>query len=622
MRTHTRRTLFRNAVATWTGIGGSEHVLYISADSLIALRREDAGWQLEKVFRLRDSDGPPSALSTQAPAPMPVPEEFRQWIERWRGDRFRVLIDSVDEEVETDELPRVYGSDRNKVLNRRLRQRFRDAALTTWIAPRKPDSAPWRRAVRAGAPQAPTNAGECTMMAALRQRNPMYLWIDAAVEAGARIGSIESPTLRAPALLHGLGTRPTALLVSVQPAGMRETLVQDGEIRFTRLLPLAAPAPWSHVASELDRTVRFLMMSRASLRPRIQAGDFPVHLITEGIDDGPGVGPIPPKLQLDGDIVVPIVRLDAAALRLPRVRMPDDAISVPVLGAVPALLRHRAGSPRGDYTSLATRRNWRNARSLASVWSFALLGLVATVGANVWIAYALHDSVDPAIERQRVVRIDAARSQARQLEQRLASMSARAPEMQGVIELADQLQSRHVNALATLQLIAAGLERDSALTINDLTWEPQHSLTAANAPGAGTPGNASAGMPATTQKTLGAADAQQIPIATATTGTVVRLAGVVDATISKELANHKIDDLLARLREACGCTGTVLELPYNPSMDVAYSNSLRKPNTDRPPHFTVELELPSTSISAQRDTAGTGPVATPGATQAGGHRDA
>jgi len=79
---------------------------------------------------------------------------------------------------------------------------------------------------------------------------------------------------------------------------------------------------------------------------------------------------------------------------------------------------------------------------------------------------------------------------------------------------------------------------------------------------------------------------------------------------------------LARLREACGCTGTVLELPYNPSMDVAYSNSLRKPNTDRPPHFTVELELPSTSISAQRDTAGTGPVATPGASQTGGHRDA
>jgi len=620
MRTHTRRTLFRNAVATWTGIGGSEHVLYISAESLIALRREDAGWQLERVFRLRDSDGPPYALSIQAAPPMPVPEEFRQWIERWRGDRFRVLIDSVDEEVETDELPRVYGSDRIKVLNRRLRQRFRDAALTTWIAPRKPQSSPWRRTVRATAPQAPTNVGECTMMAALRQRNPMYQWIDAAVEAGARIGSIESPTLRAPALLRGLGTRPTALLVSVQPAGMRETLVQDGEIRFTRLLPLAAPAPWSHVASELDRTVRFLMMSRASLRPRIQAGNFPVHLITEGIDDSPGVGPIPPKLHLDGDIVVPIVRLDVADLRLPRVHLPDDAISVPVLGAVPALLRHSAGSPRGDYTNLATRRNWRNARSLASVWSLALLGLVATVGANVWIAYALHDSVDPAIERQRVVRIEAARSQARELEQRLASMSARDPEMQGVIELADQLQSRHVDALATLQLIAAGLERDSGLTVNDVSWEPQHSLTATNAPG--TPGNASAGGPATTQNTPGAAAAQQIPTATATTGTVVRLAGVVDATISKELANHKVDDLLVRLREACSCTGTVLELPYNPSMEVAYSNSLRKPNTDHLPHFTVELELPSTWISAQRDTAGTGPVAAPGASQAGGHRDA
>ncbi|SPE22988.1 hypothetical protein SBBP1_20023 [Burkholderiales bacterium] len=610
MSTQARRTQFRNAVAAWTGIGGSEHVLYVSAESLIALRRDEYGWQLQRVFELRESDGLFATATTQASSSMEVPKEFRQWIAHWRGDQYRVVVDSVDEEIETDELPRVHGSDRVKVLNRRLRQRFRDAALTTWIGPRRADSSPWKRALRAGGAAAPAGAGQCTMMAALRQRNPMILWIEAAIEAGARIGSIESPTLRAPRLLRRLGPRPTALLVSVQPAGLRETLVQEGEIRFTRLLPLAAPVPWSQVATELERTVRFLMMSRASLRPLIQAGDFPVHLVAEGID-GPA-GAFAASLHLDGDIVVPIKVLDAQALRLPAVRLPDDSTAMPVLGAVPALLRGRRRRMRGEYASTAMRRNWRNARSLASVWSLALLSLVATVGANVWMAYALHDSVDPAIERQRLVRIEAVRSQAHELEQQLASLSARAPDMQGVIELADQLQSRHVDALATLQLVASGMEQDPALTINDLSWEPQRPLAAAGAP---------ASAPQSPQQEPG-------PAANATSDTVVRLAGVVDPGLSKALANRQVDALLSRLRAACGCAGRVLELPYDPSMDVAYSNSLRHPNTERLPHFTLELERPSASTTAQGDGAGaksaaaTEPVAAPAAAPAGGHRDA
>jgi len=600
-----RRTLFRNVVAAWTGIGGSERVLYVSAESLIALRRDEDGWHLERTFQLEESDdtlaGAPPGV---APSTLAVPEEFGRWIEHWRGDRFRVLVDSVDEEVETDELPRVQGRDRVKVLNRRLRQRFRDAALTTWIAPGRPESSALKRAWRARADAAPAGAAgaaECTMMAALRQRNPMALWIEAAVGAGARISSIESPTLRAPSLLRRLGPRPTALLVSVQPAGLRETLVQDGEIRFTRLLPLATPVPWSQVASELVRTLRFLMMSRASLRALIQAGSFPVHLLTEGIDAPPGARAFPASLPLDGDIVAPIVALDAPALRMPPVQRDAGSMAPPVLGALPALLRRRSPRMRGQYARAAMRRNWRNARSLASVWSLALISLVATVGANVWIAYALHDSVDPAIERQRLIQIQTLGAQARELEQHLASLAARAPDMQGVIELADQLQSRHVDALATLQLVAGGLQDDASLTINDLWWEPQRPLVAAGPPGT---------VAHPQQPAAGAAG-------TATTDSVVRLAGLVDPALSKELANRRVDELLARLRAACGCAGRVLELPYDPSMDVAYSNSLRKP-TEHAPHFTLELERPSRWLAAPADAAADKRAGT----AAGGHHDA
>ena len=619
MATNARHRSLRNTVATWTGIGGRRQLLYVSAESLIVLRHYEEGWRLAKVFCLQESNDMPLGLSSQVPSPWAVPEDFRRWIEDWRGDRFRFLIDSVDEEVEVDELPRVHGRDRDKLLTRRLRQRFRDAALTTWIAPRKTNAAPWKR--RAATPGGPASggAGECTMMANLRQRNPMSLWIEAAVETGARVASVESPALRAPAVLRAAGARPTALLVSVQPAGLRETLVQNGQIRFTRLLPMPAPAAWSQVASELDRTIRFLMMSRASLRPLIQAGNFPVHVIREGIDERGGTDPIPATLQLDGDIVVPLVPLDTTAVRRPRVVAGEQAPLPPAdLGAVPVLLAQRGAGRPGGYASRAMRANWRSARSLASVWSLALIGLVAMVGANVLIGYTLHDVVDPAVQRQRVLQIASVRSQTQELERQLAGMPMSAKDMEGVVELAAQLQSRHVDALSTLRLLAAGIDPDAALTINDVSWEPQHLLM--------TNGAAVRTAPS------GSASSAPVPAdpAGATSNTVVRIAGVVDVTLPKELANRKVDALLERLRATCACEGKVVELPYNPSMEVAYANSLRKPNLEHPPHFALELDRPSTWIAkqnaagpdAKKDGPAPGSAAQTLVPQARGHRDA
>jgi len=582
MSLRARARSLRNTVATWTGIGGRRQLLYISAECLLALRHEPDGWRLARIFHLQDSDALPLGPSNLAPIPWSVPEDFRRWIERWRGDEFRILIDSVDEEVEVDELPRVYGSDRVKLLNRRLRQRFRDAALTTWIAPRKKQSRTGPR-TSTGAAQNPTSVGECTMMASLRQRNPMSLWIDAAVEAGARVSSIESPTFFAPTVLRAFGRRPTALLVSVQPAGLRETLVHDGEIRFTRLLPMAAPAAWSQVATELERTVRFLMMSRASLRPLIQAGTFPVYLIREGIDERNGTEPIALKIQLDADTVVPLIELAAPALPAARMAAAEEAQSPgTALGAVPTLLMQRGACRPGGYASTAMRRNWRIARSLSSVWSFALLSLVATVGANVVIGYTLHDVVDPTVQRQRALQIQAVRSQVQELEQKLAAMPVPAQDMEGVVELAGQLQSRHVDALATLQLVADGIDPDAALTVNDLSWEPERAVaTAKESAGASAPAPNAA------------------PPSDATTGTIVRVAGVADRSLTKAMANRKVEELLGRLRAACGCEGRVLELPYNPSMDVAYANSMRKPDLDHPPHFTIELDRPSAWIAEE-----------------------
>ena len=66
------RSWLRNTVSDLTGIGGEEHVLYIGADALIALRRQPGSAGLVEVFHLDDESTLPFA--TDAPAISPVPD--------------------------------------------------------------------------------------------------------------------------------------------------------------------------------------------------------------------------------------------------------------------------------------------------------------------------------------------------------------------------------------------------------------------------------------------------------------------------------------------------------------------------------------------------------------------
>ena len=420
------REALSNAIGAWTGIGGGRQTLYVTADTLVALRQVGRRWLTLATFHLGpavDADrGAGSAVAAS-----PVPEAFRNWIARWRGDDFLFLLDSADEEIETDELPNVRGRDRDKVLDRRLKQRFRDAALTTWIVPsgsavKKDAKTPGMR--------------DCTLLVGLRQRNPMMAWIESALSAGARIAAVDSLALRTAPLLRAAGAGSTALLASVQPGGLRQTLVHNGEVCFTRLQPLPTGAPWLRVAEELDRTVRFLMMSRAALRPLIQAGKVPIVVLGAGIDphsDGAFAADALPLREA----AVPITWIDG-----------DTAHAVHVDGQLGGL-RHFLGVAHGlraDYAGAPMRANWRTARSLAAAWSFATVALLVALAANLFIQYTLSGRMDAVGARPRMAAVEAVRAQAQQLQQQLGTQAVSAEEMDAVVQLAAQLRSRHVDA--------------------------------------------------------------------------------------------------------------------------------------------------------------------------------
>jgi len=562
------RERVRNAISAWTGIGGGRQSLYVTAESLVCLRQAGRRWEPVATFRL----GPVVEAergAASAVAASPVPEAFREWIARSRGDIFSFLIDSADEEIETDELPNVRGRDRDKVIDRRLKQRFRDAALTTWIVPH---GAGAKKDAKA------SGARECTLLVGMRQRNPMMAWIESALSAGARIASVESLALRTTPLLRAHGAPATALLASVQPGGLRQSLVHNGEVCFTRLQPLEPGVAWARVAEELDRTIRFLMMSRAALRPLIQAGKVPILVIGAGIDAGSA-----------GAYEASALPLREAAVPINWIEGPDESAgrAGPPLGGLPLFLAAQRGQ-RADYATPEMRANWRTARALAGGWSFATIALLLALGANLFIQYTLSGRMDAVGARPRMAAVEAVRGEAERLEQQLGKQAVSAEEMDAVVHLAAQLRSRHVDAAQTLRWIGLALGRETALSLDEIAWEPAHPLDGAAAPAPG------GGPPITTAPPPSAAEGA-VPAAGATaTGaaspTVVRISGYVDPGIAKALANSKVEDLLARLKAGCNCTGRVVVPPYDPSMDVAYAASLRESARAPLPRFTLELE--------------------------------
>jgi hypothetical protein len=568
---------FRNAVAAWTGIGGRRQFLYVCADALYALQRRHGRWVVGARFSLRAESGP---VEPGAAAAALVPEGFRAWLARWRGDDFHFLLDSSDEDLETEELPRVRGSDRDKIVERRIKQRFRDAALTAWFVPNGARRRAGARAADAKAKGAA--AGECTIVVGLRQRNPIVQWIEAAVAAGARVAAVESLALRSAPVLRNTVAAPTALLASVQPGGLRQTLITDGEVCFTRLMPIELPASWQKVHGELDRTIRFLMMSRASLRPAIQAGKVAVVIIGAGITDDGDAASRTATLHLR-ELALPLTRIDPGTAGLPG--------AVPGLGALAHFLQPGVRARTG-YATRAMRAPWRVGRALAAGWSIALVSLTLAGAANLYLQAQLPDRLAAVDAPRRFAAIDATLAQARALDEQVKTLPVAAEEMDAVVRLASQLQQRHVDAPRALRWIGAALGGDPAVTIEEVSWEPAQVL----GPGAGGPrspgtGTVAAVAPAPVPAGAGADGA------TIASPALVRIAGAVDPSLTKVEANDRIATLLARLEAGCDCRGHVLAAPYDPSMAVPYSASLR--DTDKPPvpHFSIEIERPAATAA-------------------------
>jgi hypothetical protein len=139
---------------------------------------------------------------------------------------FYVLVDIVEEDFHQENVPFVRGGDRRALLARKLAQRYRDTSLALAL------SLGYEKTQR---------RDERILFSSFTNNAQFQPWLTALREQDAAVAGVYSVALLGPQLAAKLGSKKAPLLlVSLQQAGLRQTYVENGKIRFSRLGPLEA----------------------------------------------------------------------------------------------------------------------------------------------------------------------------------------------------------------------------------------------------------------------------------------------------------------------------------------------------------------------------------------------
>jgi hypothetical protein len=178
-------------------------------------------------------------------------EEFTKYVAGASGSLFYLLADVVEEDFAQENIPYVRGKDRRALLFRKLAQRYRDTSLALALSVGVEDTG--RREER-------------ILYSSFTNTQQFQPWLAALSSQQARLAGVYSVPLVTPAATKRIKFKANRyLFVSVQRAGLRQSFVDNGSIRFSRLgkIDMGDPRAVAEAAAvESERIQQYLVNTR------------------------------------------------------------------------------------------------------------------------------------------------------------------------------------------------------------------------------------------------------------------------------------------------------------------------------------------------------------------------
>lgn len=210
-------------------------LLYISAKRLQAYR-----WKSGKLLSDGNFDSGDEGVTA-----------FAHYLGGSPKSLYYVVPDVTEEDFFQENIPYVSGKDRRMLLARKMAQRYRDTSLAL--------------ALSLGVQQGGRREDRI-LFSSFTNTQQFQPWLAALKTNESRLVGVYSLALIAPLLAKRLKVTATRfILVSIQDAGMRQSYVEDGKIRFSRLGradPTDPRAAAEACAAESNRILQYLINLR------------------------------------------------------------------------------------------------------------------------------------------------------------------------------------------------------------------------------------------------------------------------------------------------------------------------------------------------------------------------
>jgi uncharacterized membrane-anchored protein YhcB (DUF1043 family) len=148
--------------------------------------------------------------------------DFAKYVAGSPDSRFYVLADVVEEDFFQENIPSVHGADRRALLARKLAQRYRDTSLAVPISLGSETHAGRRE--------------ERILYTSFTNAHQFQPWLDVLRSSNARVAGVFSVATVAASVGKRLRFKKDRyIIVSLQEAGLRQSYIENGRIRFSRL---------------------------------------------------------------------------------------------------------------------------------------------------------------------------------------------------------------------------------------------------------------------------------------------------------------------------------------------------------------------------------------------------
>lgn len=368
---------------------------------------------------------------------------FATYLKGQRGSVYYLLADVPEEGFQLELIPFVQGADRRSLIQRKLNQFFYGSPLATGISLGRDKSG--RR-------------DERMLLAALTRPQTFEPWLGTLRAAEAQLAGIYSLPLLIPELATRLKLKAErCLVISIGLGGIRQTFLESGRLRFSRLSPLSATSTEDIARACVAESARIYQYLSQRLIARATALPVAVLVHPAARDIFAAACTDSDELRFEFLDLLRVAR--SCGLRTP----PRDSFADPLF--LHLLARQ---PPREQFAPPTERRMYR-------LWQarFALKasGAIAMFGC---LLFAGNELVDIATLRQQAATVraqaDADTERYAEVMKSLPPMPTSLDNLRAVMARFEALEGRSAAPKAMLARISAALEESPRVELERIEW--------------------------------------------------------------------------------------------------------------------------------------------------------